>query len=92
MDLESITLYLSLKMDIFHKTVDEIFTTPRLIHTLLLIKDKAKDYKEVSQNIKDGFIPSPVKRFEIDKNEFEKRELILSSTYSKILPMKINKN
>ena len=81
-------------MDILNKSLEEIFTTPRLLYTIISIKDKIKDYEEVSKlinsgsfikEIQKGFIPLPVTKFEIDKNRFEKRELILASTPSKIV-------
>ena len=59
-------------MDIFNKSIDEIFTTNRLKSTLISLKKRPKDYDEILisiesesfiANIRDGFIPQPVWNF-----------------------------
>ena len=73
--------------------LENIFTQQNLLVALNNYK-KAKDYDEVLEHIKsgefikeilNGFVPSPVKSFEIEKNENEKRQLALSSTSSKVV-------
>lgn len=84
----------------FSKTIEEIFNIESLKESLQNYKN-AKDFNEILlqiesgdflKNIEDGFIPQPVKYFEIEKNENEKRELALSSTSSKVIQKILVKN
>ena len=77
----------------YSKKLEDIFSKSVLKDALSNYKD-AKDYDRVltliesgkfEEELKSGFIPDPVISFSIEKNEFEKRELALSSTSSKVV-------
>ena len=77
----------------YSKKLESIFTKDTLLFALKNYQ-KAKDHDMVLSLINSGmfvktllkgFIPDPVRSFEIEKNENEKRQLALSSTSSKIV-------
>ncbi len=77
----------------YSKKLETIFTANTLRLCLQNYK-KAKDHDSILTSINDGsfvknllegFIPDPVRSFEIPKNDHEKRQLALSSTASKIV-------
>ena len=77
----------------YSKKLETIFTTQNLLFALKNYQ-KAKDHDRVLslinsgafvKNLIEGFIPDPVRSFEIEKNAHEKRRLALSSTSSKIV-------
>ena len=77
----------------YGKKLEDIFTQKQLLDSLKSYQ-KAYDYRQVhdyiltgkfEKEIHSGFIPQPVKSFSIEKNAQEKRELVLSSTASKVV-------
>ena len=75
------------------KKFNQIFTTNRLLETLKLYKStprfhEAKELinsKHFIKNLKKGYIPDPLKGFEIDKSNGEKRQLAQASILSKAI-------
>ena len=75
------------------KKFEQIFTTKRLLETLKLYKNtpgfyEAKELirdKNFIKNLKDGYIPDPLKGFEIDKSNGQKRQLAQASIISKAI-------
>ncbi len=77
----------------FSKKLEDVFRTDMLLFALKNYQ-KAKDHDivlsmirsgEFKKRLLEGFVPDPVKSFEIDKDNGQKRELALSSTSSKII-------
>ncbi len=77
----------------YSKKLETIFTQDALLFALKNYP-KAKDHDQVLSHIRSGgfekellqgFIPDPVRSFEIEKNETEKRQLALASTASKVV-------
>ncbi len=77
----------------YSKKLEAVFTLQALRFALKNYQ-KARDYNTVRahidsgafiKEIREGFVPDPVRSFEIDKNDHEKRQLALSSTASKIV-------
>ncbi len=77
----------------YSKRLESIFTKEALLHSLRRYQ-KARDYNKVlytidngafQETLQKGFLPDPVRSFEIPKNEHETRRLALSSTASKVV-------
>ncbi len=77
----------------FSERLEELFT-PAALRESLRHYTKAPDYDRVLQmidsgaflqSLKEGFVPDPVRAFEIPKNDHETRQLALSSTTSKVV-------
>ena len=77
----------------FSERLEELFT-PAALHNSLRHYTKAPDYDRVLQmidsgafvkSLMEGFVPDPVRAFEIPKSDHETRQLALSSTASKVV-------
>ena len=76
-----------MKYSTFNKAFDEVFSTPRILYELSLLKPAPKDAELVRREITEGrfFESAPKQSFFIPKSDGSFRQITLSSTKTKII-------
>lgn len=76
-----------MKYSTFNKSFDEVFSAPRILYELSLMKPVPKDVELVQKEIAEGrfFESAPKQSFFIPKSDGSFRQITLSSTKTKII-------